>query len=600
LVLFDAGWTSHRAACDGKVTRVVQPSIPSVLRERASLQPSEKAFTFIDYEQDWDGVPETITWSQLHRRSLNVAQAVRSHGSAGERAVIVAPQGLNYIDAFFGALQAGLIAVPLSVPLGGASDERVSSVLQDASPSVVLTTSAVSDAVAEYLELQQDGPAPAIVEIDSLDLDARSRTRLGSDTPSDTAYLQYTSGSTRAPAGVEITYRNLLANFEQIMSAYFSEYGKVAPPDTTFVSWLPFYHDMGLLLGICVPVLAGQPAVLTSPVSFLARPARWPQLLASNTRAFTAGPNFAFEVAARKTSDEEMAGFDLGNVHAILNGSERVQAPTLKRFAQRFARNGLRDAVLRPSYGMAEATVYIATRESGEPPRIVHFESEKLADGQVQLSADGGGTQLVSYGVPTSPIVRIVDPDTRVECPAGTVGEIWTQGENVGVGYWHKPKETDESFRAELAHPPEGTAAGPWLRTGDLGFFFEDELFIIGRIKDLLIVYGRNHSPDDIEATIQRITRGRCAAISVPDDGIERLVAIVEFKNRAEADRDAVDKLASVKNEVTSAISTLHGLSVSDLVLVPQGAIPITTSGKVRRRACVEQYQQRQFARLDA
>jgi fatty acid CoA ligase FadD28 len=229
------------------VTKVVQPSIPSVLRERASLQPSEKAFTFIDYEQDWDGVPETITWSQLHRRSLNVAQAVRSHGSAGDRAVIVAPQGLNYIDAFFGALQAGLIAVPLSVPLGGASDERVSSVLQDASPSVVLTTSAVSGVVAEYLEAQQDGPAPAIVEIDSLDLDARSRTRLGSDTLSDTAYLQYTSGSTRAPAGVEITYRNLLANFEQIMSAYFSEYGKVAPPDTTFVSWLPFYHDMGLL-----------------------------------------------------------------------------------------------------------------------------------------------------------------------------------------------------------------------------------------------------------------------------------------------------------------------------------------------------------------
>jgi long-chain fatty acid adenylyltransferase FadD28 len=350
-------------------------------------------------------------------------------------------------------------------------------------------------------------------------------------------------------------------------------------------------------LGICVPVLAGQHAVLTSPVSFLARPARWLQLMASHGRAFTAGPNFAFEVAARKASDEEMAGHDLGNVLAILNGSERVQAPTLKRFAERFARNGLRDAVLRPSYGMAEATVFIATREFGEPPRIVHFDSEKLADGQVQLSADGGGTQLVSYGVPASPLVRIVDPDTRVECSAGTVGEIWTQGENVGVGYWRKPRETAESFRAELVSPSDGAAAGSWLRTGDLGFFFDDELFIIGRIKDLLIVYGRNHSPDDIEATIQKITRGRCVAISVPDDGIERLVAIVEFKNGA--DQEASEKLASVKNEVTAAISTSHGLSVSDLVLVPQGAIPITTSGKVRRRACVERYQQDRFARLD-
>ncbi|HEY1840647.1 MAG TPA: AMP-binding protein [Mycobacterium sp.] len=579
---------------------MVQPSIPSVLRERASLQPNEKAFTFIDYDQDWDGVAESITWSQLHRRSLNVAQEMRLHGSAGDRAVIVAPQGLNYIDAFFGALQAGLIAVPLSVPLGGASDERVSSVLRDASPSVVLTTSAVSDVVAEYLEPTRDRPAPAVIAIDSLDLDARHRTRLRGDTTSDTAYLQYTSGSTRAPAGVEITYRNLLANFEQIMSAYFSEYGKVALPDTTFVSWLPFYHDMGLLLGICVPVLAGRPSVLTSPVSFLARPARWLQLLASHSHAFTAGPNFAFEVAARKTSDEEMAGFNLGNVHAILNGSERVQAATLKRFAERFARNGLRDAVLRPSYGMAEATVYIATRESGESPRIVHFDSKELTDGQAQLSADGGGTPLVSYGVPTSPIVRIVDPETRIECPAGTIGEVWTQGDNVGVGYWHKPHETEESFRAELAHPPAGTAAGPWLRTGDLGFFFEDELFIIGRIKDLLIVYGRNHSPDDIEATIQKITRGRCVAISVPDDGIEKLVAIVEFKNGASVDQEALEKVATIKNEVTSAISASHGLSVSDLVLVPQGAIPITTSGKVRRRACVEQYEQDRFARLDA
>jgi fatty acid CoA ligase FadD28 len=579
---------------------VVQPSIPSVLRERASLQPSEKAFTFIDYEQDWDGLPETITWSQLHRRSLNVAQAVRSHGSAGDRAVILAPQGLNYIDAFLGALEAGFVAVPLSVPLGGASDERVSSVLRDASPSVILITSAVAGNVAEYLKSQPDGPAPAVVEVDLLALDARSGSRAGNDSRADTAYLQYTSGSTRSPAGVMVNYRSLLANFEQIMSDYFSENGKVAPPDTTFVSWLPFYHDMGLLLGICVPLLAGLHGVLTSPVSFLARPARWMQLMASNSHAFSAAPNFAFELAARKTSDEEMVGLDLGNVVHILNGSERVQPATLKRFTERFARHNLPGTALRPSYGMAEATVYLATRKPGEPPHIVHFESEKLADGQVKRCESPDGTALVSYGVPHSPILRIVDPDTCIECPAETVGEIWAYGDNIATGYWRKPEETQHTFGGKLASPSTGMPEGPWLRTGDLGFFSEGELFIIGRIKDLLIVYGRNHSPDDIEATIQAITRGRCVAIAVPEDGTEKLVAIAELKNRGEARDEVLDKLAGVKNEVTSAISTSHGLSVADLVLVSPGSIPITTSGKVRRRACVEQYQQRQFARLDA
>jgi fatty acid CoA ligase FadD28 len=581
------------------VTIVAEPSIPSVLRERASLQANEKAFTYIDYEQDWDGVSETITYSQLYRRSLNVAQEVRRHGSTGDRAVIVAPQGLSYIDAFFGALQGGLIPVPLSVPLGGVVDERVKSVLLDAEPAVVLTTSAVAGDVAEYITTLPEGPAPSLVEVDLVDLDVRSGFRPGRDMRSETAYLQYTSGSTRAPAGVEITYRNLMANFEQMMSDYFADHGAVPPPDTTFVSWLPFYHDMGLLVGVCVPLLAGLHAVLTSPVSFLARPARWLQLLASNSRAFSAGPNFAFEVAARKASDEELTGFDLSNVLGIINGSERVQPATLKRFADRFAPFNFPATALRPSYGMAEATVYMVTRKPGDVPHIVHFDSDGLSGGQANRCESPYGTALVSYGVPHSPIVRIVDPDTNVECPSESVGEIWVHGDNVATGYWRKPQESAHTFGAKLSSPSPGTPEGPWLRTGDLGFFHEGELFIIGRIKDLLIVYGRNHSPDDIEATIQVITRGRCVAIAVPDDGIEKLVAIAELKDRRGVGEDLLQKFASVKNDVTSAISTSHGLSIADLVLVPPGSIPITTSGKVRRRACVEQYQQDQFARLD-
>ncbi len=583
---------------------VTESPILAVLRERASLKPNNTAFTFIDYEKDWLGVAESLTWSQLYRRVLNVAGQLGVYGSIGDRAVILAPQGLDYIAAFFGALQAGLIAVPLSVPTGGAHDDRVISVLRDASPAVILTTSSVVGDVSAYAKPQSGESAPSVVEVDLLDEEARNGSNAGSDRPS-VAYLQYTSGSTRQPAGVMISHKNLRANIRQIVSDYFVDYGKVAPPDTTIVSWLPFYHDMGLIVGLCIPILAGLRGVLTSPASFLQRPARWMQLLASNNKAWSAAPNFAFELATRKISDDDMAGVDLGDVLHILNGSERVQPATLKRFAERFARFNLHPKVVRPSYGLAESTVYVATPRPGDPPKLVHFESEKLSAGHAKRCTSDGGTPLVSYGVPESPTVRIVDPETRIECPAETVGEIWVHGANVAMGYWQKPQQTERTFGARLVAAPAGTPEEPWLRTGDLGFFCDGELFIVGRDKDLLVVYGRNHYPDDIEATIQEITGGRAAAIAVPDGRTEKLVAIVELKKRGDSHEgdshpEVMDKLGIVKREVTSAISRSHGLSVADLVLVAPGSLPITTSGKVRRAACVEQYRNRQFTRLDA
>jgi long-chain fatty acid adenylyltransferase FadD28 len=584
---------------DGNLMRVIESSLPDMLRERASLQPNDTAFTFIDYDQDWDGVAETLTWSQAYRRAVSVAQEVRRYSSPGDRALILAPQGQDYIAAFLGALQAGLIAVPLSAPMGGAHDERVSSVFHDTLPTVILTTSAVIDSVNEYARPQPDGSVAAIIAVDLLGLDSSEASSATHENRPSTAYLQYTSGSTRRPTGVAISYSNLLANYKQLMSDYFADYGNVAPPDTTVVSWLPFYHDMGLFLGICGPILGGFRSVLTSPVSFLQRPARWMQLVANNTHAFSAGPNFAFDLTRRRTSDEDMAGHDLGDVMTIVPGSERIQPATLRRFTERFASFNLRDTVLRPSYGLAEATVYVATRAPGQPPEIVHFESDKLSAGHAKRCRSGG-TALVSYGVPRSPMVRIVDPETRTECPEGTTGEIWVHGDNVAMGYWGKPQETEQTFRAKLVDPSAGTPEEPWLRTGDLGFLSDGELFIMGRIKDLLIVYGRNHSPDDIEATVQEITRGRCAAIAVPSGGAEKLVAIIELKKRDDSDQEAMDKLAAIKREVTSAISNSHGLSVADLVVVAPGSIPITTSGKVRRSACVEQYRNCQFARLDA
>jgi long-chain fatty acid adenylyltransferase FadD28 len=584
---------------------VVQSSIPAVLRERASLQPNDTAFTYVDYDHDWDGVEQTLTWSQLYRRVVNLGEQLRARGSTGDRALILAPQGLDYILGFLGALQAGLVAVPLSVPFGGAHDERTISVLADTSPAVVLTTSAVIDNVSAAVQSRQGQSAPSIVEVDLLDLDSRQRptgprARAGADDGPDFIYLQYTSGSTRTPAGVMVNSKNVFANFEQIMADFFAPEGGVPPAGLTVVSWLPLYHDMGLLLGIIMPILAGVPTVLSSPVGFLQRPARWMHLMARNDCTISAGPNFAYELAVRKTSDDDMAGVDLGRVHTILNGSERVQPATLKRFADRFAPFNFDPRAIRPCYGMAEATVYMATRQVGEPPEIGHFDSEKLPGGDAVRCETGSGTPLVSYGNPKSMLVRVVDPDTSRECPEGIVGEIWVHGENVALGYWQKPEETARTFGANIVDPSEGTPEGPWLRTGDSGFYSDGEFFIIGRVKDLLIVYGRNHSPDDIEATIQEITAGRCAAIAVPDKGVEKLVAIIELKKRGESEEEAADRLRGVKREVTSAISKSHGLSVADLVLVSPGSIPITTSGKIRRSQCVQLYRQDEFTRLDA
>jgi fatty acid CoA ligase FadD28 len=575
-------------------------SLSAVVRERASLQPNDIAFTYIDYERDWDGFAETVTWLQFYRRTLNVAHQLRFCGTTGDRAVILAPQGLDYIVALFGAMEAGRIPVPLSLPMGGATDERVSSVLQDASPTVVLTTSSAVDILGGHLRPDTMASAPSIIEVDQLDAANAPGRRVNGNGDPSVAYLQYTSGSTRMPAGVMVTNENIRANFEQICAAYFHEYGKVAPADTTFVSWLPFYHDMGLFVGVLMPLLTGRPGVLFSPATFLQRPARWMQLLAGHPRAFSAAPNFAFDLAVRRTSDEDMAGLDLGNVLTILSGSERVQPVTVRRFAERFARYNFRSSMIRPSYGMAEAAVYLAARTPAQPPEVVHFDAEKLSAGEAIRSDVTGGTPLLAYGMPESPLLRIVDPETGAECAPGTVGEIWAHGDNVAPGYWGRPEETNRTFGASILALSANTPEKPWLRTGDLGFVSEGELFIIGRIKDLLIVYGRNHSPDDIEATINEITRGRCAAISVPGDRSEQLVAIIEVKNRADSLEDAMDAFGMVKREVTSAISNSHGLSVADLVLVPPGSIPTTTSGKVRRAACVEHYRHGRFARLDA
>ncbi len=577
---------------------VIEPSIPAVLAERARQQPDDIAWTFIDYEVDPAGFAESLTWSQVHQRARVVADELSLCGSVGDRAAIVAPQGLDYIVAFFGAMQAGFIAVPLSVPQFGTHDERVSGALRDCSPAAILTTSAVVGDVMPYRQPQPGQRAPRVIEIDALDLDSPRMLDASVGPYPSTAYLQYTSGSTRQPTGVLVSHRNVIANSDQIFSDY---NGGVVPQSSTIVSWLPFYHDMGLTLGVFSALLAerGRRAVVMSPVSFLHKPARWMQLLATNSCSWSAGPNFAYELAARRTSDDDMAGLDLSDVLILISGSERIHAATIRRFNERFSQFNLPNTALRPSYGLAEATLYVMSTPAGHTPATVRFDYEKLAAGYAKRCDGEGGTELVNYGPPRASTVRIVDRETRMENPEGKVGEIWVHGDNVASGYWRNPELSERTFGAKLVDPSPGTPQERWLRTGDLGVVSQGELFIVGRIKDMLIVDGRNHYPDDIEATIQEITGGRAVAISMQDDLTEQLVAIVELKNRGRSDEEVRDRLRTVKRKVASAIKKSHGVRVADLVLVPPGSIPITTSGKVRRSASAERYRRDEFSRLD-
>ena len=570
----------------------------STLQERAGLQPDDIAFTYVDYDSDWAGKAEDVTWSQLFRRTQNLAREVAKHGTTGDRAVILAPQGMEYIVAFLGSMLAGFVAVPLPLPFAGSHDERVSAVIEDTSPAVVLTTSSSAGIVHEYVGRASGAEGAALIEVDSLDLDARGGGRMRIEGLPDIAYLQYTSGSTRTPAGVVITHANLETNFRQLMSGFFPATSGIAPVDTNVVSWLPFYHDMGLVEGVVCPILGGYHGHLSSPMSFLQRPARWIQALAAYPHTWTAAPNFALEMAAAKVTDEDMAGVDLSGLLGVTCGAERIHPSTLKRFADRFTKFGFNPESFRPSYGLAEATVFVATRTVPGAPKVVNFDSEGLSASRAERCAAPAGVPLLSYGMPESPVVRIVDPDTLAECPENQVGEIWVSGTNVADGYWHKPELTEKTFGGVLPDPSPGTPPGPWLRTGDLGFLDDGELYIVGRMKDILIVRGRNHYPEDIESTVSEITRGRVAAISVTAAETEKLVLIIEVKKRRDSDTPEADQYEAIANDVTAAIARAHGLTPADLVLVAPGSIPTTTSGKIRRAACGDLYLGQQFTRL--
>ncbi|WP_405640070.1 fatty acyl-AMP ligase [Streptomyces sp. NBC_00019] len=558
-------------------------SLPEYVRHWAETTPDRRAFTFVDHPAPHSrGVHRTLTWRRLDLRMRAVAARLAAEAEPGERVAVLCPQGTDYITAFLGALAAGLVAVPLYPPGLPGQGDRLSAVLADARPAVVVTT---SHALAEVRELCE-GRDVKVVAGDQVPDAAGGDWQPGTLDADAVAYLQYTSGSTRTPAGVEITHANVVANARQALSAYGADVHPV-----TCVGWLPLYHDMGLVLSVAAPVVRGLLSVLMDPVAFLHEPVRWLRLLAAHPRALSAAPNFAYDYCASTVTEAQKADLRLDGIFALINGSEPVRAGTADRFHAAFAAQGLLPETHCPSYGLAEATVFVSAARPWQPLRRFALDRDALATGKALPARpdDPRAVLLTGCGAPAGQRVRIADPVSREALAEGEVGEIWVQGPNVGRGYRNQEPQTLRVFGAVLAD----VAAGPgkWLRTGDLGTVLDGQLIVTGRLKDLIVVDGRNHYPQDVEATAQdahpAVRRDRLAAFGVPGSSGERVVVVAEHA-RAVPLSD-IDVPALVRT-VRAAVSARHGLRLSGVVLVPPGTVPRTSSGKVSRALTRERY----------
>jgi non-ribosomal peptide synthase protein (TIGR01720 family) len=521
--------------------------------------------------------------------------------------LLLYPPGLDFIGAYFGCLYAGVVAVPTYPPRRKRRDPRLVGIALDSQALIALTT---SDILADLKRRQAQMPELASLHwlaTDSLDHKLASGWQepagalaIGRDT---LAFIQYTSGSTGTPKGVMVSHGNLLHNSAQIQQGF--EY----TPNSHGVFWLPLYHDMGLIGGILQIVYGGASVTLMSPVAFLQKPLRWLEAISRYQATISGGPNFAYELCLRRISPQERATLDLSSWQIAFNGAEPVRAETLERFAATFASCGFRRTAFYPCYGMAEATLQVTAGQKNKEPIVKTVQAAALSQNQVLTLHDArtGGTaraegqmvrtlvgcgQNIIAGQPTSEQLLIVDPDTFTPRPERQVGEIWLQGPSVAQGYWNQPEATEETFNAYLATPPqprtfgESTAEGPFLRTGDLGFVSDGELFITGRLKDLIIIRGRNHYPQDIELTVEQsheaLQPGGGAAFSVEVGGEERLVGVQEVK------RTYLRKLVveEVLEAIRQAVSQAHELQVYGVLLIKPARIPKTSSGKIQRRAC--------------
>jgi acyl-CoA synthetase (AMP-forming)/AMP-acid ligase II len=556
---------------------------------RGIHQPDQTAYRFLV-----DGETEivSLTYAQLDQQAKAIAADLQSYCSPGDRALLLYQPGLEYISAFFGCLYAGVIAVPAYPPRPNRSLSRIQGIISDAQATVALTTQSIlTQLQRRFVEdpnfrtlywLTSDGVNPALA----------TQWQLPHLTSTDLAFLQYTSGSTAAPKGVMVSHGNLLHNLASIYRCF--EFH----PHSAVMSWLPMYHDMGLIGGVLQPLYGGIPVTLMSPLLFLQRPLRWLQAISRYRIPVSGGPNFAYDLCVRRITPEQRQTLDLSCWELAFNGAEPIYHAVLERFIQAFKPCGFQPEAFYPCYGMAEATLLVTGGLKVAQPVLKTVSASTLEKGYAVEAAEGDKQRILvgcGQSLPDQ-ITMIVDPQTGNPCPDGTVGEIWLSGPSVAQGYWHNPEATQQGFQATL---PE-TGKGSFLRTGDLGFLDRGELFVTGRLKDVMIINGCNHYPQDIEWTVEQshplIRSNSSAGFSIEVNGEERLVVVAEVERHYRERRrvspsipeypsSAFDPQALIQS-IRRAVSKHHDLQVYKALLLKPGGLPKTSSGKIQRHAC--------------
>ncbi|HEY0171323.1 MAG TPA: beta-ketoacyl synthase N-terminal-like domain-containing protein, partial [Pyrinomonadaceae bacterium] len=554
-------------------------TLTEILRRRAVEQPRRAAFTFL---ADGERESARLTYAELDAGARAIAALLQERGARGERVLLLFDAGLEFVTAFFGCLYAGAVAVPAPPPHParlGRTLPRVQAIAADSRPAVALTTAPILSMIEQAPGGADDLRSLCWLKVDEIDPVAPERWRPTPQAADDLAYLQYTSGSTSTPKGVMVTHFCLTHQSEHLARAY------GYTPESVSATWMPNFHDYGLVEGIVHPAVVGVPAYLFSPLAFVQRPARWLEIVTRYGVTHSSGPNFAYELCVRKVTAEERAALDLSSWRVAGNAAEPVHRETLERFGEKFAPRGFRRESFYPSYGLAEATLMV-TAGGAEPhaPLFITARASALERDRrvVEVAADDAGARpLVGCGRPIADTeIAIVDPETLRRCAPDGLGEIWLKCEGLARGFWRRPEETEATFRARIADTDEG----PFMRTGDLGFVRRGELFVGGRVKDLIIIRGQNYYPQDIEWTAEQshplLRPGCCAAFSVEVGTEERLVLVQEVRREFTA-ADGTEVVEAVRERVAER----HELQPYAVVLVKTGAIHKTSSGKIQRHA---------------
>ncbi len=538
-------------------------TVVDLLQMRAHSQADRVAYRFLGHNGE---EVAALTYAQLDAQARAIAARLCAHRLQGERVILLYPSGIDFVTGFFGCLYAGAVAVPTPFPEKHQSVARVQLLMQDARAQAILTVkphlAALSAAVqGRCLVLTTDDVAEA-------EADEWKAPRVNAQS---LAFLQYTSGSVATPRGVMVSHHNILENQRCIRAAFGLDEASVG------VGWLPLHHDMGLIGNVLHPLYVGFPVVLMSPLTFLRDPFVWLDVITRYRATSSGGPNFAYEYCVKRIKAEQRATLDLRSWCVAFTGAEPIRAATMRRFAEAFEPSGFRWESLHPCYGLAEATLLVTSKAKLVPPTI----REVIEDDHTR-EVVGCGTAWLDHRV------KVVDPDSRTLCEDGTVGEIWVQGPQVALGYWERPELTQALFQAHLADD-ESEA---YLRTGDFGYIHDGELFVRGRLKDLLIVRGRKFFPHDIEQTVEAAAppfRSGCsAAFGVVRDGEERVIVAVELDARAEVTAESLQTLERVARD---AVWNQHGLTLEHVVPIAAGTLPKTTSGKVQRLACRDAFE---------